>query len=66
MHEKNDQKTNWCKNGKYKTTFFVEATKNQELAKECQRILDDADLGVKVVEKNRRIHKIETSQIRSF
>ena len=51
MLDKGEQKTKWCQNEKYTTTFFVEATKNKELARECQRILDDASLGIKVIEK---------------
>ena len=45
------RKKTWFKNGKYKSLFYVDATPDESLAKECQRILNKCDLPVKVVEK---------------
>ena len=52
MVEKSTKKRNWYKKGGHKAVFFVDATKNQKLVKECQQAIDHCNLRIKVVEKS--------------
>ena len=49
--QKVQQKKTWFKNGRYKSVFYVDATKDGFLAKECQKILNRCDVPIKVMEK---------------
>jgi hypothetical protein len=49
--EKVQQKKTWFKNGKYKSVFYIDATKDGQLAKECQKILNRCEVPIKVMEK---------------
>ena len=52
MIERSVKKKNWYKKQGHKAVLFVEATKNQQLAKECQQTLDQCKLSIKVVERS--------------
>ena len=49
--EKIHKKKTWFKNGKYESIFYVDATPDGKLAKDCQRVLNRCRLPVKVMEK---------------
>ena len=49
--DKDFQKKMWFSCGRYKSVFFVDATPNGELAKQCQKVLNKCDLPIKVMEK---------------
>ena len=52
IHSKRNKMKNWfSEKGRYDAVFFVEATQNMKLAIECQKILKDIDLSIKVVER---------------
>ena len=44
-------KKEWYKNKGYKSTFFVDATQNESLAKECTKVLKECELPIKVIQK---------------
>eukprot|EP00794_Sanderia_malayensis_P010730 gene10730-11877_t len=45
------KKRTWYEKGGYETVLFVDATPNEELARECQRIVNQSELKIKVIEK---------------
>ena len=49
--EKQREKKTWYCKGKYKSVFYVDATPNSLLAKQCQQVLDKCDVPIKVMEK---------------
>ena len=49
--EKLHQKKTWFAKGKYKSVFYVDATPNSHLAKQCQKALNKCDVPIKVMEK---------------
>ena len=49
--KRNEKKHNWFSKKGHKATFFVEATPDEMLRKKCQKILQNCDLPIKVVEK---------------
>ena len=52
IHSKRNKMKNWfSEKGRYDAVFFVEATQNMKLAIECQKVLKDIDLSIKVVER---------------
>ena len=48
---KKAKKEDWYKPGGFETVFFVDATPQSKLAKECERILKSIDLKIRVVER---------------
>ena len=48
---KSDKKKNWFKQGGYETVFFIDATPNSVLAKDCQKIFKELNLNIRVVEE---------------
>ena len=50
--EKEQQKKTWFKKKGFEATFFVNATPNENLSKECQKVLNDVGLPIKVIEKS--------------
>ena len=49
--KKREKADNWYKNGGYDTVMFVDATPNEKLANECRKIVRDAGLKIRIVEK---------------
>ena len=45
------KKKSWFANGKYKSVFYVDVTRNGQLAKQCQKILNKCGVPIKVIEK---------------
>ena len=51
--KENDQKkSEWYKKGGYKSTFFVDATPREALARKCQALFKKCRLPIKVIEKS--------------
>ena len=64
QNERRKQKTQkmktWYKNnGDFESVFFIDYTEKGELAKECQKTINDIGLKIKVVEKTGRTLKQE-------
>ena len=55
--EKRKKRTQWFTKKGHKATFFVDATENEILMKECQKCLDNCGLPIKVIEKRGRTLK---------
>ena len=45
------QKKLWYARGKYKSVFYIDATTNSYLARQCQQILNQYEVPIKVMEK---------------
>ena len=56
MKEKANKRTSWYNKNKnknkYKSTFFVDATPGSNLAKQCQKILHQCHIPIKVMERS--------------
>ncbi len=50
--EKENKKNTWYKKKGFKSTFFVNATPNERLSLECQKVLNEVGLPIKVIEKS--------------
>ena len=59
-------KTWYKNNGEFESVFFVDYTEKGELAKECQKTINDIGLKIKVVEKNGRTLKQELVRSNPF
>ena len=59
-------KTWYSDNGTFESVFFVNYTERSELAKECQKIINDIELKIKVVEKTGRTLKQELVRSNPF
>ena len=46
------KKKNWFAKGGYETVMFIDATPDSELAESCRRVLKQADLKIRVVERS--------------
>ena len=49
--KQHNNKQTWYTKGGYKSTFFVEATPNEELKRKCESIIKNCGLKIKVLEK---------------
>ena len=49
--KKREKADNWYKSGGYETVMFVDATPNEKLANECRKIVRNAGLKIRIVEK---------------
>ena len=45
------QKKLWYAQGKYKSVFYIDTTTNSYLARQCQQVLDQYEVPIKVMEK---------------
>ena len=52
MRKKAEKSRNWFGKKGEVSTFFVEVTPNSELRKQCQQVIDEVKLPVKVIEKS--------------
>ena len=57
-------RTWYNKNGKYDSVLFVNYTEGSKLAKECQKIINNIGLKIKVVEKSGRNLKQELIRLK--
>ena len=64
--KKTQKMKTWYKNnGEFESVFFVDYTEKGELAKECQKTINDIGLKIiKVVEKTRRTPETRTRPIK--
>ena len=50
--EKEQKRREWYRKGGYKSTFFVDATPREKLARECQSLFKKCGLPIKVIKKS--------------
>ena len=58
MNKRNRKYTRKNVNGKYKSVFYVDATINSYLARQCQRVLDKYEVPINVMEKTGKVESI--------